>query len=55
MIPVDQYKSFAKAVDMYAGYTELVATAENQHLNLIDVEEFTEKGKELCLVEFARV
>jgi len=54
MIPIDQYKSFARAVDMYAGYTDIVATAEDQHLHLIDLEEFTDNGKEFCLVEFGK-
>lgn len=54
MIPIDQYKRFAKAVDMYSGYADLVATAENENLNLNGLEEFTDNGKELCLAEFGK-
>lgn len=54
MIPIEQYRSFANAVDMYSGLKDLVATAENQQLNLIAVERFAGMGKELCLAEFRK-
>ncbi|MBN1879167.1 methyltransferase domain-containing protein [bacterium] len=54
MIQIDQYKRFAKAVDMYSGYPDLVATAENESLSLKGLEEFIENGKEYCLVEFGK-
>ena len=54
MIQIDKYKRFAKAVDMYSGYSDLVATAENENLNLKGLEEFTENKRELCLVEFGK-
>ena len=54
MIPIDQYKRFAVAVDMYSGYADLVLTAEKETLVLGSVEEYTEKDKEFCLVEFVK-
>ncbi len=55
MIPIEQYKSFAKSVDMYSGYEDLVSKAQKQHLVTAHIEEFTDNGKEFCLVEFGKV
>jgi ubiquinone/menaquinone biosynthesis C-methylase UbiE len=54
MIPIEQYKSFAKAVDMYSGDGDLLGKAQEEHLAPIYVEEFTDQGREFCLVEFGR-
>lgn len=54
MIPIDQYKRFAQAVDMYSGYADLLSTAEKESLDLGSVKEFTENEKEFCLVEFVK-
>jgi ubiquinone/menaquinone biosynthesis C-methylase UbiE/uncharacterized protein YbaR (Trm112 family) len=54
MIPIEQYKSFAKLVDMYSGYEDLVSKAQKHHLVPVHVGQFTDNSKEFCLVEFEK-